>query len=217
MPDSGGVFKEASMRIYDISMSIAKDMPVYKGREAKKPVFKTDSDFKSSSVYETRLEMNLHTGTHIDAPLHILEGGKQIDQLELERVVRKCKVFDFQEVEDRITKEHLAGKDIDEGDFIILKTKNSFLDILEKDYIFLDKSGAKYLESKKVNGVGIDALGIERSQPEHETHKILLGAEIVILEGLCLSEIEEGEYFLFAAPIKIANVEAAPVRAILIK
>lgn len=204
------------MKIYDISMSIARDMPVYKGKESKKPVITTDSDFKSSSAYETRLEMNLHTGTHIDAPLHFIEGGKQIDQLELERVVRKCRVFDFRDVEDRITKYNLAERDISEGDFVILKTKNSFLDILEKNYIFLDESGAEYLKSKKVTGVGIDALGIERDQPGHETHSILLGAGIVILEGLYLREVEEGDYFLFAAPIKIANAEAAPVRAILI-
>jgi hypothetical protein len=62
----------------------------------------------------------------------------------------------------------------------------------------------------------IDALGIERSQPNHDTHKILLGAEIVILEGLRLKEVEEGEYLLVAAPINVVGAEAAPVRAILI-
>lgn len=205
------------MKIYDISMSLYSSMPVYKGKVSKRPVITVESDFNSGSVYETRLEMNMHTGTHLDAPLHILQDGNTIAHLELEKVVRKCKVLDFQKVEDKVTQKDLAEKNIVEGDFIILKTKNSFLDILEQDFIFLDKTGAEYLKNKRITGVGIDALGIERSQPEHETHKILLGSGIVILEGLCLRDVEEDEYFLFAAPIKIANAEAAPVRALLIK
>lgn len=204
------------MKIYDISMSISEDMPVYNGKASKKPVFKVESNFQTASAYETRLNINLHTGTHMDAPLHFIEGGGTIDLLELEKVVRKCKVFDFQEVENCITQEQLAQKNIVTGDFVILKTKNSFVDILEKDFIFVDKSGAEYLRSKKIVGVGIDSLGIERSQPKHETHKTLLGEGIVILEGLRLKDVEEGEYLLVAAPIKIASAEAAPVRALLI-
>jgi len=205
------------MKIYDISMSICKDMPVYKGKESKRPIIKVESDFNSGSVYETRLEIDLHTGTHLDAPLHMLQDGSTIEKMDLERLVRKCKVFDFQSVEDKITQEHLIGKNIVEGDFIILKTKNSVLDILEKEFIFLDKTGAEYLRNKGIVGIGIDSLGIERNQPEHETHKILLGSGIVILEGLRLRDVEEDEYFLLAVPIKIANAEAAPVRALLIK
>lgn len=204
------------MRIYDISMSIHNDMPVYKGKASKRPNIRVESDFTSSSAYETRLEMNMHTGTHMDSPLHILQNGEPLDRLDLQKVVRNCKVFDFKGVEDRITAEHLAQKNIEQDDFIILKTKNSYLDILEKEFIYLDKTGAEYLKNKKITGVGIDALGIERSQPGHETHKTLLGSGIVILEGLSLRGVEEGEYFLAAAPVKIANTEAAPVRAVLI-
>lgn len=205
------------MRIYDISMSIFYDMPVYKRKVSKRPVVKVESDFTSGSVYETRLEMNMHTGTHIDMPLHILENGATIDALDLHKVVRPCKVFDFKHVEEKISEEYLTAKNIREGDFILLKTKNSYLDILEDEYIYLDKAGAEYLRDKKITGVGIDALGIERSQPDHETHKALLGAGIVIIEGLRLKEVEEDEYLMVAAPLRIAGSEAAPVRALLIK
>ena len=205
------------MKVYDISMKIYYDMPVYKGKASKRPVIKAESDFTSGTVYETRLEMNMHTGTHIDAPMHILQSGNAIDTLELEKVVTKCKVFDFKDVEQRISREHLVEKNIVEGDFILLKTKNSYLDILEDEFIYLDRTGADYLKNKRIKGVGIDALGIERGQPEHETHKILLGAGIVILEGLRLKEIEEGEYLLVAAPINVIGAEAAPARALLIK
>lgn len=205
------------MKIYDISMSIFYDMPVYKGKVSKRPVVKVESDFISGNVYETKLEMNMHTGTHIDTPLHILQHGGTIDKLDLEKVVTTCKVFDFKNVEGKILEEHLTTKNIQEGDFILLKTKNSYLDILEDEFIYLDNSGAEYLRDKKIVGVGIDALGIERSQPEHGTHKALLGAGVVILEGLRLQEIEEDEYLLVAAPLRVVGAEAAPVRALLIK
>ncbi len=204
------------MKIFDISMKVSHDMPVYKGKASKRPVLKVESDFSTGAAYETRLEMNMHTGTHIDMPLHFLKNGRTIDTLELDKVVTRCKVFDFKETEDRITQEHLQEKDIEDGDFILLKTRNSYLDILEKEFIYLDKTGADYLKGKGIIGVGIDSLGIERSQPEHETHKILLGAGIIILEGLRLKDVDEGEYILYAAPINVAGAEAAPVRAVLI-
>lgn len=205
------------MKIFDISMEIHYDMPVYKGRDFKRPLITTDSDFGSGSVYESRLNMNLHGGTHIDAPLHIIENGKTLDDLPLEKVVTRCKVLDFNDVETKITDEHLKNKNIVSGDFVLIKTKNSFDEILEKDFIYLDKTGAQYLKDKEVSGVGIDALGIERDQPGHPTHNILLTSEIIIIEGLRLRDVDEGEYILIAAPIKIRGVEAAPVRAILIE
>jgi len=205
------------MKIYDISMEIYHEMPVYGGRISKRPVFKVERDFSTGPVYETKLEMNLHTGTHLDRPLHMLPGGSTIETLELDRVVTGCRVLDFKDVEDKITEQHLRKKNISKGDFILLKTKNSYLDILENNFIYLDKTGAEYLRNLGIKGVGIDSLGIERSQPEHETHKTLLGADVVILEGLRLREIEEGEYLLAAAPVKIPGAEAAPVRAFLIE
>jgi arylformamidase len=111
----------------------------------------------------------------------------------------------------------LISKDIVAGDFLLLKTRNSFEEILETDFIYLDKSGAEYLASLRISGVGTDALGIERSQPEHETHLQLMSIGVHILEGLRLKDIEEGKYFIVAAPINIVGGEAAPVRAILMK
>lgn len=204
------------MRILDISMPITPDMDVYKDNPAKKPVITVESSFENGSVYESRLALNMHTGTHIDMPLHILENGASIEHLDLTKVVTKCKVFDFSSVEDKITKEHLVEKSISEGDFILLKTKNSSSKHLGTDFVYLGKSGAEYLRSKKIIGVGIDSHGIERSQPNHDTHKILLGSNIVILEGLRLREIPEGDYFLAALPLCVAGAEAAPVRAVLL-
>lgn len=206
-----------NMRIYDISMPVIRSMHVYKGRDSKRPNLKIENDYSSGNTYESILEMNMHTGTHLDRPLHMIPGGKTIETLELSQVITGCKVFDLTNVDEKITKEHLKLKNITSGDFILLKTRNSYTDILETNFIYLEKTGAEYLRKVKIKGVGIDGLGIERGQPEHETHIKLLGSDIVILEGLQLKDIEEGEYLLVAAPINVVGAEAAPIRAILLQ
>ena len=205
------------MRILDISMPITEDMNVYKDNPEKRPVITLASDFSRGSTHETKIEMNVHTGTHIDMPLHIFENGGTIENMNLEKVLTKCRVFDLTNAEEKISREDLSEKPISEGDFVILKTKNSLVKNPGKSFIYLDRSGAEYLAGKKVCGVGIDSLGIERNQPGHETHKILLSSEIVILEGLLLKNIEEGEYFLIALPINVAGADGAPVRAVLLE
>ncbi len=204
------------MKIHDISMTVYPGMPVYKGRAEKRPQMTTDSDFQTGTAYETRVNMNLHTGTHIDAPLHFVEGGDTIDQMPLEKVVTICRVLDLSHVADGISARDLREKTIEDGSFVLLKTRNSFEDILEDDFVYLDGTGAQYLKNKNIIGVGIDSLGIERAQKEHETHKLLLGDGVVILEGLRLADVAEGDYLLTAAPVKIC-AEAAPVRAMLIE
>lgn len=206
-----------NMKLYDISMPIHPSMPVYKGRAEKRPIITVDGDFNTGSAYESRLEMNIHTGTHLDRSLHMIPEGTTVESLELKQVVAPCTVIDLTTVKERITREDLQGKDIRENSFVLLKTRNSFEDILETDFIYVDKGGAEYLKNKNILGVGIDSLGIERSQPDHETHIQLLSSDIVILEGLRLNGVPEGEYLLSAAPILIDGVEAAPVRAYLIQ
>lgn len=211
------IINTKNMKIFDISMPISISMPVYKGREIKRPIISIDSDFSTGSSYESRLEMNLHTGTHLDTPKHMISTGYTLEELELSRMVTDCRVFDLTQVKDKITDKDLMKLDIREGDFILLKTRNSYEDILENEYIYLDKDGANYLTKLKIKGVGIDSLGIERGQADHETHISLFNADIMILEGLVLKNIKEGEYLLSAAPINIPGAEAAPVRAYLIK
>lgn len=207
----------AAMKVYDISLPVTEDMPVYKGKPEKRPVFGIASDFATGQVYETRLEMNLHTGTHLDAARHVFPQGGTVDGIALCNVVCKCKVLDLLKVPVKITAEDLAVQDIGTGDFILLKTRNSYQPVLEGQFVYLAESGAKYLADKKVCGVGIDALGIERDQPGHPVHRLLLGAGMPVLEGLNLKAPPAGSYLLIAAPIHIIGVEAAPVRALLLE
>ena len=204
------------MKIYDISMAIAPNMQVYKNKTENKPTLQVNRDFGSSSAYESALAMHMHTGTHMDAPLHMIEGGKTIDQTDLSKVVTWCKVLDLTAAADCITKSDLQSKQIEPGDFVLLKTRNSLQEEFDNSFVYLEKSGAQFLADRGVIGVGIDSLGIERAQPNHETHIALLGSDIPILEGLRLAHIEAGRYFLLAVPLSIAGAEAAPVRALLL-
>ncbi|HHW48596.1 MAG TPA: cyclase family protein [Clostridiaceae bacterium] len=205
------------MKIYDISMSIHSGMPVYKNSAEKIPVLKVTRDFTSGNVFESKITLDMHTGTHLDAPLHVIEDGKTVESIDLFKVITKCKVIDMTHIATKITRADLEPVNINSGDFVLFKTRNSYTDKFEDNFVYLDESGAQYLREKGIKGVGIDSLGIERNQPGHPTHKLLLGSDIVILEGLRLAEIDEGEYFLIAMPLKIDRAEACPVRAILLE
>ena len=202
-------------KMYDISMPISETIKVYKGRPEKKPKIETQFDFKTGSSYESRLTMNLHTGTHIDAPLHMIEGGATMESIDIRSLFTECRVLDLCSCEGSIGKEDLENFNIESGSLLLLKTRNSFSDILEGDFIYLNESGARYLAEKKLKGVGIDALGIERDQSGHETHLNLMNNGVLIIEGLRLSEVPEGNYVLSALPLSIPGVEASPMRAVL--
>jgi arylformamidase len=212
--------------LYDISMTIDEEMIVYKERAEKKPRLAVTRDFESGSIYETRLELDSHTGTHIDMPLHVFPDGAASDQWSAKNIFSRCVVLDFSALRsDHICAAALQQKEAEFspdhkvlrlGLSVILKTKSSLQDSFDFSFVYLEKSGAAYLAEKGIRAVGIDALGIERDQPDHETHKILLGAGIWIIEGLRLAAVPEGEYILALMPLKIKGVEALPARAVLL-
>lgn len=203
-------------KIIDISMEISESMMVYKNRKENKPIIRVTRNFEQSTAYETEVTMGMHTGTHLDMPLHMIPEGKTLDSLKLEQVVTPCRVVDMTEMEGGITEDDLKEKNIPPGKFVLLKTQNSYQNSFDFSFVYLAASGAVWLKNQGVTGVGIDALGIERDQPDRETHRTLLGNGILIIEGLRLAEVPEGEYLLVAAPLKIKGAEAAPVRALLL-
>ena len=205
------------MKIYDVSMPIVPDMPVYKNKEQKKPVIQVVQDFDTAPARESKVTMDVHCGTHVDSPLHMLPDGGTMKTIPLEHLIGHARGLDFSHVEGGVGKEDLEAKGIQAGEFLLLKTKNSGKDEFDFEIVYLKEDGAKYLAEKQIRGVGIDALGIERSQPGHPTHKTLFKAGVIIMEGLRLKEVPEGTYFMVAAPIKLMETEAAPARVILMK
>ncbi len=205
------------MKIYDISIPISEDMIVYKNRTEKKPVFRIVADYDQNSVYETDICLNLHTGTHVDAPLHVFENGQMVNSYPLEKFYGDAIVIDLSGVDGCIEREHLSDKKIQKNDIVILKTKNSEDESFNFDFVYLSLSGAQYLLEKKIKTVGIDGLGIERNQADHATHKELLRQNIPIIEGLSLRNISEGRYQFIGFPVSILNAEASLLRAVLIE
>jgi len=202
------------MKIYDITAPIFEGMTVYKNKPEKQPQF---SRTTNAHVTESRITLDVHTGTHIDAPLHMINEGATFESIPLEKLVGPVKVFDLTTVEDGITITDLQHLDIQENDFILFKTRNSFEDEFNYEFIFLKEDGAHYLAERNIRGVGIDALGVERSQPGHPTHKALFDANIIVIEGLRLKNVPADQYFMVAAPLKLVGTDASPARVLLFK
>ena len=205
------------MKFYDVSMTISTDIQVYKNKPEKKPTFEIVSDFDYASARETNMTFNLHTGTHMDFPLHMLPNGNDSDSLDLEKLVTRVKVYDMTHLKTYIEEDDIRSLDIKKGDFVLFKTRNSFDENFNFEFVFINESASEYLAELKVSGVGVDGLGVERDQEGHPTHKNLFKANIIIIEGLRLKEINEGQYMMYALPIKIKGVDALPLSVILVE
>ena len=204
------------MKIYDLSPEINEKMAVYKNRLEQRPKITVTRTLKQNAN-ESKIEMHVHSGSHVDAPYHMLSNGKTIDRIDLSKFMGKAVVLDFTKVKNSIMKKHLIKSKVNKNDIVLLKTKNNPDKKFNFNFTYLEKTGAEFLASKKVKAVGIDNLGIERSQPNHLTHKILLSKNIPIFEGLDLSKVKQGRYLFYGFPLKIKKGDGSPVRAILIQ
>lgn len=205
------------MRIHDVTRLISEDMTVYKDRESKKIKRTVVADYEKADYYESRMDMDMHCGTHIDAPLHMLKGGDTIEKYDLSKFIGDCKVFDLTDVDEAIRKKDIENLDIQKDDIVIFKTKNSFDQGYNPKFVYIEEDAAMYLSEKGIKTVGIDAMSIERDKKEHPSHKIILGANIGVIEDLYLKDVSEGQYFLSALPLNIRGSEASPIRAVLIE
>lgn len=204
------------MKIIDISWPILPTTTEYKDKKTIQ--FQEIKNFDKDGVRESSICLGSHTGTHVDAPAHFLKDGKTIDQVTLDRVIGRAAVLDLTIVLGSISADDLEKQEINEGDILLLRTANSAhapTDSFEREFVYLDASGARYLAEKKVKAVGIDYLGIERGDPEHTTHTTLMHADVVIIEGLRLGHAQAGHYFLICLPLDVIGLEAAPARAVL--
>mgnify|MGYP001184930152 CR=1 FL=1 len=199
-------------KFYDVTAPIYEGMPVYKNKPEKQPEFNTVTN---AHVTETRISMDLHTGTHVDSPLHMINDGDTMESIAIEDLVGKVKLFDLTHVEDRITVEDIKDLPIEKDDFILFKTRNSSVDEFDFEFVFVAEDAARHLAEIEIKGVAVDALGIERAQPGHPTHRTLFENQVIVIEGLRLKEVPQGEYFMVAAPLKIIGTDAAPARVLL--
>ena len=205
--------------ILDVTVPITNSMPVWPGdpqvRLSPKSHLSRD---KSHTVKLTAIEMGSHTGTHVDAPYHFVEGGKRLHEIPLEQLTGKATVFEIAGVRSigLGDLEHLKWDGIER---VLFKTDNSkhWQDgKFYEEFIYLEPDGAEFLVQRGIQLVGIDYLSIDKFKSEkHPTHFALLTRDIVILEGLNLSKVPAGEYTLFALPLNLQDADGAPSRVIL--
>jgi arylformamidase len=207
------------MKIYDITVPIRSTMPVYEGDPGVK-IEAWSAFTKGDSSNVSMLEFGAHTGTHVDAPAHFIEGARKIDALPLEVLIGPARVIRVPDDLNEITPEFLERCELSGLERVIFHTRNSgFWDEgFRKDFTHLLPEAAQMLVDRGLKLVGTDYLSIEKFHSgHHKTHLTLLSNNVIIVEGLTLADVPEGDYELICLPLKIADGsgDGAPARAVL--
>ena len=203
-------------RIHDISIPLTAGMSTYPGD----PPFALESvqRFGDSPYALSRLSLSTHTGTHVDAPSHFVPGGASVDQLPLEILLGKARVVELLE-RDHLDRADLEAVDLRDDLRVLLKTRMSGQLLkpgYHQDHVHLSEDAALYLAQAGIKLVGIDYLSVDRfGSTDFPAHRVLLGAGVIVLEGLDLSEVEPGEYEMACLPLRIAGADGAPARVVL--
>lgn len=204
------------MQIYDVSVPIRAGMPVYAG-DPPVTLERVAAIAAGDEANVTRVSFGAHTGTHVDAPLHFDDAGAAVDALPLDVLVGAAHVVDATAARSDLDAATLARLAIPYGaDRVLFKTSNSALwerDEFVPEFVSIAPDGAAALLERGVRLVGIDYLSV--GPPE--THRTLLGAGVVAVEGLDLRGVSPGVYHLLCLPLKLVGSDGAPARTLLVR
>ncbi|MGI8545000.1 MAG: cyclase family protein [Aridibacter sp.] len=208
------------MKIYDVSVPISEKTPVYEGDPSVEIELKLSMK-KGDNANVSQICMGVHTGTHVDAPNHFIEGTKKIIDLDLNTLIGKCRVVELSD--DIMSIEHEHIENLENVERLLFKTRNSefwndFDQGFRKDFTYISHEAAKTIVEKAIKLVGIDYLSVEAFDADSpETHRTLLSNEVIIIEGLDLREVSAGDYELICLPMKIASSagDGSPSRTVL--
>ena len=208
------------MMIYDISVPLHNEMPVW---PSDPPVRLEQQSHRakddSHTIRVTSIQCGNHTGTHLDAPSHMVgDSAGTLSDIPLEQLVGLARVIDLPGVRS-IGPADLEGQTWEGVDRVLFRTENSTHwddTSFYEQFVYLEPEGAEFLVDRGVRLVGIDYLSIDRyGSVAHPSHFVLLKKSVVILEGLNLLDVPAGDYQLVALPMKLSRADGAPVRAIL--
>ena len=207
------------MPIYDVTVPIRAGMPVYEG-DPSVDVASWSALAKGNSSNVSFLHFGAHTGTHVDAPAHFIEGARKIDALALDVLIGPARLVRVPDEATEISADFLAGCDLNNVERILFHTRNSsFWDEgFRPDFTHLLPEAAEMLVDAGIKLVGADYLSIEKFHSgHHRTHLALLSRNVVIVEGLNFSGVPEGDYELICLPLRIADGagDGAPARVVL--
>ena len=210
------------MEIIDITATVSPKSVMWPDNGTPTQEFVSHTDRGDPSTV-SRWNLSAHTGTHADARMHFIPGGWTIDALELSRCVGPCRVVDLTHIEGHVSRADLEAAEVAGTARLLFKTRNSELGLMaqeefSEEYAAISLEAAEYLVEIGAETVGVDYLSVEPFEDkEFNTHHALLGADVVILEGLMLAGVEPGEYFVACLPLKLAGSDGSPARAILIR
>jgi arylformamidase len=204
---------------YDISVPISNGGAVYPGNPEIR-IAPQQEIAKGGSSNVSSLSFGSHTGTHVDAPKHFFDDGRSVDKLPLDVLMGPAVLVDVGAHCMAVGEKALKLHELKGHTRILIKTRNSSFirdPAFREDYTYLAPDGAAYLLSLGVKLVGVDYFSIEQFHSgHHRTHRILLEAGVVIVEGLDLSPPPPGPYELRVLPLRIAGLDGAPARAVLV-
>lgn len=208
------------MPIHDISIPVSASMLVWP-RDPPVVIEQPRRFELGDHAQVSHLHMSAHSGTHVDAPGHFIPGGATVDTLDMEVLVGPALVVYAPQV-DVLSATVLRELSIPQGTRrVLFRTRNSDLWArneaeFDESYVALSEDGAEWLIHHGVQLVGIDYLSVALFADTGPTHRLLLGAGVILVETLNLSGIEPGLYQLVCLPLRLENIEGAPARAILI-
>ena len=208
--------------IIDLTHTITPDMPMYPGSAA--PSMTPTGSLTRTGYRETQITLSSHTGTHMDAPSHLLREGSNLEVLPASQFCGRAVVLDVSHMEPGsvITADYLKAQNgvVRSADFVLFYTgwekKWGTEAFLSEAFPVPDEEAARYLVSCGLKGVGTDAISVDSlSGSDYPAHKVLLGGGLVIVENLCLKKVVgRKDVMFFALPLKYAGADGAPVRAI---
>ena len=205
------------MALIDISLPIRDGMIVYEGDPGVSVSSAMALD-RGDPANVSMLQFGSHTGTHLDAPVHFIDGAASVDKLPLELLIGPARLVEIA-AERLIEPAHLSAVRLDGCTRLLLKTRNSALwdrAAFSREYTALSEAGARMLLERGIKLIGVDYLSVEAFGAEgHRVHRLLLGAGLVILEGLDFRGVEPGDYELICLPLRIAGGDGSPCRAVL--
>jgi arylformamidase len=208
------------VRIFDISVPVDGSLPVWPG-DPPVELRRVASIADGENANVSSLATGVHVGTHVDAPLHFLDGRGGVETIPLSAMIGPATVVDLRRASvidaAALTKASIPPR----VRRILFRTRNSgFWKDRDRgfrtDFVAIDASGAEWLVQRKVQLVGVDYLSVAPYGNSRPTHEILLGAGVVILEGVNLSRVPPGRYDLVCLPILLAGSDGAPARAVLL-
>lgn len=201
----------------DVSVPIRTGMVVFEG-DPEVSITRAASIADGDLANVSRLDMGAHTGTHIDAPVHFIAGAPGIESVPPDALIGPAFVADARAVTGAIDEGALATMGIpEETERVLFRTNNSALwdlPAFSRDFAGLTEGAARGLVRRGVRLAGIDYLSIAPFGEPGPTHRALLAAGVVILEGLDLRHVEPGAYDLVCLPLRIPGSDGAPARAL---